>query len=518
LLPQEQQAITSEFSQLMPYANQQAAYTGEFNRAAASDAQNIFQQAGANLNTMQQNNAAQAQQMAQQIGGPVSTGQFTSALEPYQTAIAQGGSVAGLNALELGVVGTDEARQFSGQVLPAMAAEQHKSVALNIQDNIQKLRDQITTIQGTKSKLIDAKLPALLTAAHNYQIQEQALAQKKLDSKRSWDEFMKGLDYKMAALNLQGQHENFNEWLARQGVKQKWATVGQQGQVIKIDQEKVAQNWTALGIRDKTAQLAATKQAQNYKLGLLKYQALAGHYIREDANSQAKLAVGEAKNVGSLIDMALGGSTSNKPVTTYVRHYLSASDPKMIQLNRYKMDKAGNFSLNGKAAPFPTGVMYDKATGKFYTQDKVTETPQQFAQQNNMSGTPVTDPNALYRLVMETYPDINPNTAADAVRLRMGIPNWNPGDPLKQPAASTKTKPKGTGTVVNPTTALYGSGTGGQGQQTYNPPPSLASKLAGMTLSKLTDYAVNMGYPQSPKAATRGQLLDFIYQHQQHGS
>ena len=488
LLPQEQGALTSEFNNLLPYAQQAALGTAQFNKQASDDAQQIFQQAGTNLNTMQQNNAAQAQRMAQQIGGPVSTGQFTSALEPYQTAIGQGASVAGLNSLELGTIGTDQAQQFAGQTLPAMAAEQHSTVAANIQDQIQKLKDQITTVQGTKSKLVDARLPALLTAAHNYRLSVAQLAEKKLQDTRAFKALQTTLTQKGETIELAKEAQSFNECVDQQ-------KLGQSGQALTLTQGELD-----LGNARLTQQ--AKDEARKYGLDYLKYSALAAHYIRSDATSAARVTAEEQKNAASLINVALGGSTSNKPVTMTVRHYLTANDPLMQKVNRYAKN-----NLFGKS-PFPTGVYYDKSTGKFYTMVHQTETPQHFMQTHGMSGTPTQDPNQLYKFL--TGSGVDATMAANIIRLRLGIPKWNPGDKITSTAPPKKTA-KTTAAVVNPTNALGVTGNAGSPEQTYSPGSSVAANLAKMPIGQLTTLAEKYGFKPSPVKTGRQALIDFIY-------
>jgi len=504
LLPQEQQALTDEFNQLMPYAQQQAAYTGEFNRGVASDAQQIFQQAGTNLNTMQQNNAAQAQQMAQQIGGPVSTGQFTDALTPYQSAIGQGASVAGLNALELGAIGTDQAYQFSGQVLPAMAAEQHQTVAANINDQIQKLKDQITTIQGTKSNLVDAKLPALLTAAHNYQLQVASLAEKKLQDKRSYTTTMRALDQANAKLKLATRQEAFVE-------KTTGTKLDQGQQALDQSEQKITQNEQALGIKTQQQKETARHNAQMEGISYDKYLAYNAHMVRSDSNASKRNQIQETKNFQTVLDVAMGGSSSNKPVSVYEKHYLNKSDPLYVQTIKAIHDSVKP-TLGQKATTFPKNVFYDPKTQQYYTEGRVSTTPAAFAQQHGMSGTPISDPNALFRLLKNQFPDKSDSIITDAIRVKLGIPNWNYGDamPGTQKAAPT-TRPKGPAAVTPPTTALGVTGNAGSPEKTYTGTPTQAAALAKMPIGQLTDLAIKYGFKPSPVRASRQSLIDFIY-------
>jgi len=476
---QEQGALTSEFNQLLPYAKSAAAYTGQFNQQAAADSNAIFQAANDQIGAQQQNAAAQAQQLAQQTGGPVSAGTFTDALAPYQTAIGQTGSVGRLNTLQLGTLGTDEATQFSGQVLPAMAMEQHATIRNQINDEIQKLKDQITTIQGTKSKIIDAKLPGLLQSAQTYKLNQLQLAQKKVEDARAWKVTNRTLDQKDKELSLAYNKEAYAEWLAgkKEGYTEKLGNKKYNLDVLS-QQDKSAQGWAKvrqgwgniaikkanvlLGNKKLNAQI--TKQAQDFGLNKLKYAAYAGHLANMDANATARLKVAEQKNVGSILDAALGGSSSSRPVTITAKHYLVKGDPLYTQAKAY-------INSGGLVGTPPHGVYFDKGTGQFYTIDKTSETPQAFAAKNNTSGVAITDPNALYRVLQHALPDTPKGTIADAIRLRLGLPHWNPGQPANYSTANLMT----------------------------------------MSLSDLTDLAVGMGFPASPQKASKQQLIDFIH-------
>jgi len=479
---QEQQTVTNEFNQLMPYAQSAAAYTGQFNTQADNAEQQIFQQAGQALNAQQQNASAQAQQMAQQTGAPVAAGTFTDAITPYDTALGQTAAVGSLNSLQLGTLGTDQAAQFAGQVLPAMAIEQHATIRNQIADQIQKLKDQITTIQGTKSKLIDARLPALLTAANDYQLKRWQLSEQRWKDRQTAAAQSRVLDQADVKLALEGKRLD-DQWAIDKGN----LTVKQQGNILKGIQ--IGQQ--------------GTKIANDWNISVGKLKAYIARTNAQTRIAEARNTIAEQKNVNTLLDFATGGSTSNKPTTVTLKHYLTPNDPLWQQAKRYA--QGANNILGGKVTP-PHGVYWDNAKKAFYTFMKRSETPAQFAMNNGMSGTPMSDPNALYRLITHQYPDMNPNDVADAIRARLGIPNWQPGQPLVNtpPAKQAPTK---VGTQVQPTTAL-----GVTGESTYNPHQNtMAAKLAQMPLGKLTDLAVGLGFKPSPRAASKQQLIDFIY-------
>jgi hypothetical protein len=441
---QEQNALGAEYNSLLPYAQSAAAYTGQFNRMAASDSNAIFQAAGQQMNTLQQNAAAEAQRVAQQTGGPVSTGTFTAGLDPYAAATQQSGAVGGLTSLELGVIGTDQANQFAGQVLPAMELEDRRSARMNIDNHIADLRSQIATIQGTKSKLIDAKLPELLTAQRNYELNKAKLAQSKVANDRSWTATQRALDQKDAQLALAEQAQLFAEGVSTKKLN---LTAGQ----LALEARRLTDS---------------EKQAAD-KLGLsyAEYALRANHYAATEATANKRVAVQEESNARMMIDGIFGGANSNKPVTITQKHYLDAKDPLAVQAINY----ASNHVLGAKP---PSNVFYDAKRKQFYTYTKSTMTPQQFSQTYDTHGTPISDPNAMYRFLRTAMPDAKPVMLQNLIKAKLGLnPDWKPGDPASHRTAD----------------------------------------LNAMSLSDLTDLAVKEGFPPTPHAASRQALIDYIH-------
>jgi hypothetical protein len=493
---QQNAALDQEFNQLLPYSQQAAAMTGEFNQQASSDSQAIFQAAGAQLNAQAQNAGTQAQQLAQQTGGPVSTGQFTDTLAPYQAALAQSGEIGGLATLQLGQIGTDQANQFSGEVLPAMALQQHVTVNQTIAAQKQQLEDQITQIQGTKSKLIADALPGLLTDQLNYykdqatvaetrwkDAQNVAIQNRKLDqadnsaalasAKQIYDQWYKG-----AMVTIAGKKESFAEWASGQKITQADinSTFNQwlQGQKLSQQGQKIAQTWTSLGIKQSDLQarinhMSNEDKATAERLGISAGQLALGELkLAENTKiAQERVDTANAKNTNSLIQAMLGGSTSNKPVTVTQKHYLDPKDPLAIQAKNY----AAGGLFSGKP---PANVFYDpkanNGQGAYYTYSKSSMTPAQFAQQDGTSGTSITDPNAMYRYVLSASPGINKTMVVNAIRLHLGLPKWSPGEP------------------ANYTTAT----------------------LNQMSLPDLTSLAVAHGFPASPVKVGKQRLIDYL--------
>jgi|SRR5215471_3223068 len=471
-------SLTNEFqNNLIPAAQHEAQQTAAFNQNAQGAEAGIFQQATSQMNTLAQNQAQQAQQIAQQTGGPVSTGMFTSGLQPYQTAEVQSGAVSQLTGLNLGTIGTNEAQMFAGQVLPAMESLQKSTARANIASQIADLKKQITTIQGTKSKLVDAKLPALLAAKQGFALNVAQLAQKRIAANRAWTATKRGLDQRDRTLSLTEQNQAFNKWLAKQ-------ELGQKGRVI-TDQEKnqLFNEWLAkgkLGISQQqvdaySQHLTATEKLDAERLGITK-QELAARILQYSASNkiaEQRLGIQAQSNARAIIDAALGGTGSNRPTTVTVKKWLNSGDPsKNIPADPLVTAALNAGGLFSKGKP-PSNVYYDTNRRQWYTYVKNTMTPQQFATQYNPGGTPMSDPNALLAVLKQGVPGRSESFYVNLIRLRLGIPDWKPG----QPAA-------------------------------YTP-----QSLGALDINKLTDIAMSRGFQPSPVKTGKQALIDFILHH-----
>src|SRR5215471_3828902 len=427
-------SLTNEFqNNLIPAAQHEAQQTAAFNQNAQGAEAGIFQQATSQMNTLAQNQAQQAQQIAQQTGGPVSTGMFTSGLQPYQTAEVQSGAVSQLTGLNLGTIGTNEAQMFAGQVLPAMESLQKSTARANIASQI---------------------------AAN-----------------RAWTATKRGLDQRDRTLSLTEQNQAFNKWLAKQ-------ELGQKGRVI-TDQEKnqLFNEWLAkgkLGISQQqvdaySQHLTATEKLDAERLGITK-QELAARILQYSASNkiaEQRLGIQAQSNARAIIDAALGGTGSNRPTTVTVKKWLNSGDPsKNIPADPLVTAALNAGGLFSKGKP-PSNVYYDTNRRRWYTYVKNTMTPQQFATQYNPGGTPMSDPNALLAVLKQGVPGRSESFYVNLIRLRLGIPDWKPG----QPAA-------------------------------YTP-----QSLGALDINKLTDIAMSRGFQPSPVKTGKQALIDFILHH-----
>jgi hypothetical protein len=398
-------AIGQEFAQLLPSVANSASRLEQSNADNLNAAQAIFQQAGSQLNTLQQNAAAQAQRLAQQVGGPVSSGQFTSASDPYAQAAAAGGATESMTQLELGAAGNRAAEVFAGQVFPALATEQQAKNRQYYQDQIKSIQDEITKIQSTKGTLVSSKLATLQAADRQYKLDLANLKLKKINDLHSWDAKARSLEQKDTQLKQYDQRTGLMQDALNQSgyfkdisAKQKQTALQQAGQRIKLEGTRItnqeAQAWARIGVQ---------RDALTARIN---------HYTESDKLANARLNVQQQKNAMSLIDAAMqpGGG---KPVKLTTRVNLRADDPAVIA------------ALTGHASA-AADVHRDPKTGQWYEYKNMTLTPAQWAHNQGVQATSgVHDPNQLYQLL--TSNNTPPAMARNLVRIKTGMSDWAPG-------------------------------------------------------------------------------------------
>lgn len=392
---QQENTVSAEFAQLLPYAQQSSELTAGFNAGVANDANAIFQAANQNMGQLATNSAQAAQQVAQATGGPAATTTLTGPMSEFQLAQQQTGEVGQLTNLELGSSATAEAAQFAGQTLPAMMKQSDDQIRAQIATKTLALQQDIAKVEGTESKIVNAKLPALQRQALTAQLDEQKIAETKLNDSHKWNEFEQGL-------NLKANEIAFTE-------------------AYDTGKLKVSQQTVDL----RAQQLTATEKATAARLGLTaqEYALRASQYVQSDALASQRLAVEQQRNSISAINAMLGGSTSDKPITMTTVKYLNASDPLAIAAARYQQ---GGLLTKAK---MPSNVFYDPSRHEWYTYVKQEMTPSQWHLKTGTSGTPVSDPNAIYNALMHMPPGERPSKqfAISAIQDRLGIPDWKPG-------------------------------------------------------------------------------------------
>jgi hypothetical protein len=282
---------------------------------------------------------------------------------------------------------------------------------------------------------------------------------------------MTAQDQKQQELDLLTQKEIDSQWYKTQQVKQGNKKIVQAG--TKITNTKVA------------AATTATERARHDR-------AVEANYTVGQNIARRRVAATENANVYHLIDAALGGSTSTSPVKIQRKQYLDPSNPLVVAAKAY----SGVPSLLGKSAP--KNIFHDKQG--WYTFNTTTVTPQQFAIESGSSGTPVTKAQDLWDVISNAMPSEakTPNgrkLILGVINSRLGISGWTPG----------KTSVAATNAVTTPTVGGAPSGPAA---------PATATYLAKLPLSSLTDVAMKLGFPGSPKAVSRQHLVDFILAHQ----
>jgi len=396
-------AIGQEFQQILPSVADSASRLEAANANNLNAAQQIFQQAGSQLNTLQQNAAAQAQRLAQQVGGPVSSGQFTSASDPYAQAAAAGSATEAMTQLELGQAANRSAEVFAGQVFPALATEQQAKNRQYYQDQIKTIQDEITKIQATKGTLVSDNLAKLQTAQKQYQLDLANLKLKKINDQHNWDSKTRSLDQK----DIQLQHDS-------QKLGLMWGALQQQGYFKGISADQAARRLDQGAARIKLEGTRVTNQENEAwaRIGLQKaaLNARINHYTETEKISNERLSVQQQKNAMSLVDaaMAPGGG---KPVTLTTRIDLAANDPAVIT------------AMEGKGS---ADIHRDPKTHQWYEYKRMTLTPQQWAARSGIQNTGgVHDPNALYQLLIDNHTPTK--MAQGIVRAKTGMSDWSPG-------------------------------------------------------------------------------------------
>jgi hypothetical protein len=428
LLPEETNAVQQEFNALLPYAKSAAAYTGQFNTMAANDEQAIFQQAGQDMNTMAQNDASSAQAMAQKIGAPVATNTMGSSLSPYSTALGQAGAVGQLQSLNLGVIGTDNATAWSGQVLPAMALSEEQTLRSDINNEIQKIQSQMATTINNKSSLVGSKLPSYLSSLLTAQYHDQLVKNDKIKTADAFNVAKARIEQAddVLAFNEHKQVQNNNVAQGRLAVSvatadehrrhdlvtenQGQQKIGQTGVRLEQQQDTLENNAKALGIKTQELQLAQEKFAVG------------------DTQANERIASSNVRNAIALTNAMFGGSSGNKPVTITQRQPLNIHSPQVQAALAY--NRAPQALKEFGKVKMPTNVYYDPSSGSWYTWVKQSETPLEFAKSQGLAGTPITDPNAMYHTLQTTFqgsPGVSDQMLQDLVKTRLGLPDWSPG-------------------------------------------------------------------------------------------
>lgn len=431
-----QSELQAEQATLLPYIQSNAQAVDQANKDALSMEQSVFQAAGQRLNSLKQDAASEAQQLAQQIGGPVSTGEFTSTLDPYITAGAESGATNILHGLGISQANTQEAHQFAGQVFPAMMTEEQNRSRSYFEDQIKTLQDQMSQNAGAKSALIGQDLSDAIDKERTFELNLKSAALEKLKANRDWQ-----------ATKLQLQHDS-----ARLALSKKASAISESG-VTGVYKGRPTLEAMKLSADEKLA-------AQRLGLSEAEYKARLSKYTVSTKAARAKDLNTGTTNAMSIIDSAMNPN-GGKPITMTVKTYIKKGSPMAFRAESGKMG---------------SGVHYDPQRKQWYTYQRVTQTPADWAKQGGYTGpVPISDPNRLYDLVRGSVPDLPKKVVVQLVRAKTGQQNWSPGQ---------KTSYTG-------------------------------NELQGLTRDELVGLASDRGLRRIGSNYSRQQLVDYILHHHQ---
>src|SRR5262252_4012723 len=230
--------------------------------------QGLFAQAGQRLNQVKQDAANEAQALAQQIGGPVAVDQFTGQVDAASLGAEDQFAGQQMHSMGIGNVGVQELGDWTGKVFPLVRTEKQLGVRQKYEEEISKIRDQITTLKGQRGGLVNARLNELLGKEREYQL---ALAQSKLEKTKAahdWAATVHTLKNDDARLALAG-------YQARTGVALKRGELAFKKMKLTADQKALARK---LGISEATLKERIR------------------HDTETEANARARVSVQREKN------------------------------------------------------------------------------------------------------------------------------------------------------------------------------------------------------------------------------
>lgn len=378
-----QGALTTMYGSLMPYVQGEATMVNDSYERAQQAQQAIFSTANAKMNQQLQDRAQQAQALAQEMGGPVAIAEFNGNLGSYAEALSQTGAADQLHALGNAQAGVQEAADFAGKVFPLSQAEHHQEISNFFEGEQQKIRDQITTLEGTKAGKVNSTLNDMLKTEREYALQKTQQAQDKVKADR---------DFKTQQHTLANDDERLRLARDQFGLQSKQTTAQIKATQQSIDLRKL--------------QITTQAQLASQRLGISAAQLneRVRHSIETESIAKQRVQVQQQHNALQVVGALTGNN--NKPVTLTVR---AKMDPTAAAIAIAKGDK--NVHSDGK--------------GGYYTYRKATQTPQQWKKDHGIDvGTPVGDMNAVYQQLIAAK--FTPATALAAIRAKTGNKTWKP--------------------------------------------------------------------------------------------
>jgi hypothetical protein len=370
------QQIGSLFGTLQPYVSGAADKVQSSYDAAYGASQSIFNTAQQRMTDLKNQRAQQAQNMAQQVGGPVAVGEFTASVLPQEQELAMTAPNMLLHQLADAQAGTQEARAFSENVFPLVQTEETAKSKGFFEDQIAKLNDEISTIQGSKQGKVNSRLNDLITQERGFKQQEAQMALDKLKASRDWQATQRTLNNDTARLKL-----------AQASFKAQ--ATGTYGGKPTLAAQKISSD--------------EAKAQASLNLSKAQLRESIRHHLETEAVSQQKANHVAQANAMAILDHAMAPSART---SITLQH-------KVI--------------LDAAKGLITSGARKDPKTGQYYIYEKRTLTPDAaIAQGYNLGGNaPTTDPNKLYTIL--TGSNVSSALATKLIRTKTGIHDFSPG-------------------------------------------------------------------------------------------
>lgn len=373
------QKIGDMFGTIQPYV------TGESDKVQSAydtgfkATQSIFNTAQQRMAQLKNQRAQEAQAMAQEIGGPVAVGEFTSAVLGPEQELASTAPNVLLHSLASAEAGTQEARAFSGKVMPLVRTEQEANARSFFENQIKDLNSQIATLEASKSGKKNDRLNELLQQERTFSLNQNQAALDKIKSDRDWLATKRSLHNEDQRITMAKEYSA----LQKAGV-----TGTYKGKpTLAAVKASIAERQAAAKLNMSEAALMEKIRHSN------ETESVARQKLRNTAQTNAMAILDHAFNPSGKATLTL----SKRVPTTAAKGY------------------------------FDPNARRDPKTKQWYTYVKQTMTPQQaIAQGYNLGGnTPITDPQDLYNLLVGS--GTNPTMALNLVRTRTGIGDFKPG-------------------------------------------------------------------------------------------
>lgn len=377
--------IGKMFEGLQPIVSGGAAAVSQSYDAAKASENEIFQQAGARLNSLRQSRAAEAQKLAQEMGGPVALGEFTGSVDPSIESFIPTAAGSMLHTLADAQAGVQESQAFAGKVFPALRVEEEANARNSFEEKISELQNTIAQIRASTTGRTNSRLNELLQGEREFELQKAQSDLEKVKADRDWEATKKSLALDTARVNLAKQQF---------GIQQAGVTGTYKGKPTLASR--------SLSVQEKQAAAKLGLSEAQYQLAVAKAQ-------HQAAVDDRGLDIKQQGNAIKLIDSATG---SGGAATITQRHYLTSAQALQM-LDNPKLH------IQGKVG--------GKDTKYWINEDVKVNT-----------GTTTHDPNQLYQMLLGA--NIPKSMAQNLVKTKLGLPDWTPGKLGTQTRAQLETK------------------------------------------------------------------------------